>query len=131
MIGSAYGFTSPVKTFAETLYFEAEMKRGDKLNLPKVEELAVYLVSGGIKLQGQAVSPYGMAVQEDNVTATIECTADARIAIVDGEKMPPRFIEWNFVSSRKERIEQAKDDWRSGRFPLVSGDEKECIPLPE
>ena len=131
MIGSAYGFASPVKTFAETLYVEADMKRGDKVHLPNAEELAVYVVSGGIMLLGQAIASYSMVILEDNATAAIEATADARVAIIGGEKMPPRFMEWNFVSSRRERIEQAKNDWRSGRFPLVTGDEKEFIPLPE
>ena len=131
MIGSAYGFTSPVKTFAETLYVEADIKRGDKLHLPNAEELAVYVVSGGVTLLGQTIFSYSMAVLGDNVTTDIEAAADARIAIIGGEKMPPRFIEWNFVSSRRERIEQAKDDWRCGRFPLVIGDEEEFIPLPE
>ena len=131
MIGSAYGFASPVKTFAETLYVEADMKRGDKVHLPNAEELAVYVVSGGIMLLGQAIASYSMVILEDNTTAAIEATADARVAIIGGEKMPPRFMEWNFVSSRRERIEQAKNDWRSGRFPLVTGDEKEFIPLPE
>ncbi len=131
MIGSAYGFASPVKTFAETLYVEADMKRADKVHLPNAEELAVYVVSGGIMLLGQAIASYSMVILEDNTTAAIEATADARVAIIGGEKMPPRFMEWNFVSSRRERIEQAKNDWRSGRFPLVTGDEKEFIPLPE
>ena len=134
MIGSAYGFASPVKTFAETLYVEADMKQGDqgdKVYLPNAEELAVYVVSGGIMLLGQAIASYSMVILEDNTTAAIEATADARVAIIGGEKMPPRFMEWNFVSSRRERIEQAKNDWHSGRFPLVTGDEKEFIPLPE
>ena len=131
MMGSAYGFTSPVKTFAETLYAEAHMKRGDRLPLPDAEELAVYVVSGNIVLQGRELPSYSMGVLADNVSAIIEATADARIAIIGGEKIPQRFIEWNFVSSRKARIERAKEDWRTGNFPIVPGDEKEFIPLPE
>ena len=58
----------------------------------------------------------------------IEATSESRIALIGGEKMSKRYIEWNFISSRKERIEQAKQDWRDGNFPKVLGDEKEFIP---
>ena len=61
----------------------------------------------------------------------LEAAEDARIALVVGENLGPRFIEWNFVSSRKARIEQAKQDWLAGRFPTVPGDDKGFIPLPE
>ena len=61
---------------------------------------------------------------------SVEATADTRLALVGGESFGKRHIEWNFVSSRKERIERAKDDWEAGRFPKVPGDEKEFIPLP-
>ena len=131
MMGSAYGLNSPVKTFAETVYVEAAMNSGNLLPLPNAEQLAVYIVSGSVRLQGQDISSHTMVILEDNTTATIQANADARVAIIGGEKMPKRFIEWNFVSSRKERIEQAKDDWQAGRFPKVVDDEKEFIPLPE
>ena len=60
----------------------------------------------------------------------IESTADSRVALIGGEKIGKRFIEWNFISSRKERVEQAKRDWQAGNFPKVVGDEDEFIPLP-
>ncbi|MEM9103584.1 MAG: pirin family protein [Pseudomonadota bacterium] len=131
MMGSAYGLTSPVKTFAETLYVEAHLKPGQTLTLPKVEEQAIYVASGNIRIEQEHLETYNMAILENHSSNTvIEAVTDAQIAIIGGEKMPKRFIEWNFVSSRKERIEQAKDDWKNQRFPKVPGDEEEFIPLP-
>lgn len=129
MMGSAYGVTSPVRTFAETLYAEAHMQPGDRLELPMAEELAIYVASGSIFVAGEEVPQYSMAVLESEPLLTAH--TESRIAIIGGEKMPARFIEWNFVSSRKERIEQAKQGWRDGKFPKVVGDEEEFIPLPE
>jgi len=132
MIGSAYGVTSPVITFAETLYLEADMQSGQSLVLPDgVEERAVYVVSGELR-QGDTIMPeHSMAVlaHRDNISLT--ATAEARIALIGGETLTDRHIWWNFVSSRKGRIEQAKADWREGRFPKVFQDEVEFIPLPE
>ncbi len=130
MMGSAYGFTSPVKIFADTLYLKAKMKKGDSLSTPNSEQLAIYVVSGEVKIEDKVVSAYEMAILEDKQVATLYASQDSLIAIVGGEKMPKRYIEWNFVSSRKERIEQAKQDWQGLRFPKVPGDEEEYIPLP-
>lgn len=129
MMGSAWGHTSPVKTFTETLYAEAHLQALDRLPLPEAEQLAVYVAKGSISIAGEEVPRHSMAVLDEraNVTAATE----SRIAIIGGEKMPNRFIEWNFVSSRRQRIEQAKQDWRNGKFPKVVGDEEEFIPLPE
>ena len=131
MMGSAYSVTSPVKTFAATLYVDAHMQQGKKLDLPQVEELAVYVVSGAITLSSETVSQYSMIVLEDSTAATLEATEETQIAIIGGDKMSQRFMEWNFVSSRKERIEQAKTHWHQGRFPKVPEDKDEYIPLPE
>ena len=130
MMGSAYGFISPVKTFAETLYLEAHMLQGQSLQLPVCEEMAVYVAGGEIDIDGQKVGQYNMAVFDNDCSANVHAIADACIAIIGGESMPERYIEWNFVSSRKERIAQAKQDWVARRFPLVVGDEEEYIPLP-
>jgi redox-sensitive bicupin YhaK (pirin superfamily) len=132
MMGSAYGLLSPVKTFTQTLYIEAHLNQKAELPLPIAEELAVYVVAGTIHIADQEVSQYHMAVlDQSNAEIKIVASDDAHIAIIGGKKMSPRFIEWNFVSSRKERIEQAKNAWRQGHFPKVCGDEEEFIPLPE
>ncbi len=130
MMGSAYGVTSPVKTFADTLYVEAHLRAGQRITLPEAAERAVYVAQGQVKIDASEASELSMAVLSSKPGIVLEAVEDARIALIGGENVGPRFIEWNFVSSRKERIEQAKRDWRERRFPLVTGDEDEFIPLP-
>ena len=130
MMGSAYGLTSPVKTFAETLYIEAALNKGQSLQLPSTQERGLYVAKGQIEINQQPLYSYHMAVLS-SAELTIKATVDnTRIALIGGETLGQRFIDWNFVSSRKERIEKAKDDWRNGRFAKVPGDEEEFIPLP-
>ena len=128
LIGSAYGLTSPVKTFYQTLYLEAELQAGQSLVLPDSPERGLYLVSGAVQLQDTKLEAHQLlvlgAVKGVRLTATEPC----RLALIGGEAIGSRFMEWNFVSSRKERIEQAKQDWREGCFPPVPGDEGEFIP---
>lgn len=131
MMGTAYGVTSPVKTYAETLYVEARLKPGEKLTLPEAEERAVYVASGTLMAGDTEIPEYSMAVFSAQTGVELTATQEARIAVIGGEHMGQRFIEWNFVSSRKERIEQAKADWRAQRYPKVPGDEEEFIPLPD
>jgi redox-sensitive bicupin YhaK (pirin superfamily) len=130
MIGSAYGVTSPVKTFAETLYVEARLQPGQTLLLPEAEERAVYVASGSLRARDDVIPEHAMAVFSPEKSVVLEAVSESRIGIIGGERMSPRFIEWNFVSSRKARIEQAKADWQAQRFPKVPGDEEEFIPLP-
>lgn len=130
MMGSAWGMRSPVKSFSPIVYAEATLKAGQTLATPEAGQLAVYTASGHLKIAGQEVAPFTLAVLQDGMQATVEAVEDAKVAFIGGEYLGERFIEWNFVSSRKQRIEQAKDDWREGRFPLVPGDEEEFIPLP-
>jgi len=130
MMGSAYGLTSPVKVFADTLYIEAALTRGQSLPLPAAEERGLYVASGQLELNGQLIDTCHMAVLEPGEAVITAVSDDCRIAVVGGEHMGQRFIDWNFVSSRAERIEQAKADWREQRFPKVPGDEEEYIPLP-
>ena len=131
LMGEAYGISSPVKTYAETLYIEAAMSKGQTLLLPQAEERGLYVVEGQIKINDTLLDQFNMAVLT-SVESTIKATQDnSKIALIGGEQLGKRFIDWNFVSSRKERIEQAKDDWRHQRFDKVPGDEEEFIPLPE
>lgn len=130
MMGSAYGLQSPVKTFAETLYIEAALTKGQSLTLPHSAERGLYVANGQLEVNQQTLDTFHMAVlgsAEITITATQDKT---RIAMIGGETFSKRYIDWNFVSSRKERIEQAKDDWRNQRFPKVIGDEDEFTPLP-
>lgn len=131
MMGTAFGVTSPVRAFADTLYVEANLHTGQTIALPDAEERAVYVAQGSLKAQGTAIPEHSMAILADVAGVVLEAAEESRIVIIGGEHLGERFIEWNFVSSRKERIEQAKRDWKQGRFPKVPGDEIEFIPLPE
>jgi redox-sensitive bicupin YhaK (pirin superfamily) len=130
MMGSAFGVTSPVKQFSETLYLEADLRAGQSLALPAAPERALYVVSGEMQAESTVLPELSMTVFADQPGIVVTAVTDARIALIGGAPVGDRFIEWNFVSSRRERIEQAKEDWRAGRFPLVPGDEEEFIPLP-
>lgn len=130
MMGSAFGATSPVKVFAQTLYVEAELQPGQRIAVPDAPERAVYVAQGAIHAGDTTVPEHAMAVLRPGTGRVLEAHAPSRVAIIGGANPGPRFIDWNFVSSRKERIEQAKRDWREGRFPKVPGDETEFIPLP-
>lgn len=131
MMGSAYGASSPVRIFADTLYVEAHLKAGQRLLLPNASERAVYVAQGALKAHDVAIPEHALAILTQLPGVVVEATEESRIALIGGEPMGKRFIDWNFVSSRKERIEQAKSDWREGRFPKVPGDDVEFIPLPE
>jgi len=128
MIGSAYGITSPVRQFSETLYLEAILEAGQSLTLPEAPERAVYVVSGALRAHGSELHTHTMTVFSSEPGIFITATEDSRIAIIGGEPLGKRSIEWNFVSSSKARIDQAREDWRAGRFAKVVGDEEEFIP---
>lgn len=131
MLGSAYGVTSPVKTFAETLYVEARLQAGQRLLVPDVAERAVYVAGGAVEINGELVPEFALATLDKASGLEIIAKQSSRIAIIGGENIGHRYVWWNFVSSRKPRIEQARQDWAEGRFPQVPGDEAEFIPLPE
>lgn len=130
MMGSAFGVTSPVRTFAETLYLEATLEKGQSITLPDVEERAVYVVSGQLKARDTDISEHDMAIFSQSADIVLTAAEPSRIAVIGGERLGHRYIEWNFVSSRKERIEEAKKQWQAGEFPKVAGDVEEFIPLP-
>ncbi|MDX1598043.1 MAG: pirin family protein [Marinobacter sp.] len=130
MMGSAYGMTSPVRLFSDTLYVEAHLQPGQTLTLPEAEERAVYVASGALKAQDTDMPAHSMTIFANHPGIAVTAVEESRIALIGGEPLGKRFIEWNFVSSRKERIEQAKNDWTEGRFDKVPGDEEEFIPLP-
>lgn len=131
LIGDAYGLVSPVKTYSDTLYVEADLQAGQRLELANAEERAVYVAKGQLKLKDKVINQYDMVVLSEAEGVVIEATENSRIALIGGKNLGPRFIEWNFISSRKERIEQAKQQWLAGQFPKVPEDEVEFIPLPK
>mgnify|MGYP002713031343 CR=1 FL=1 len=132
MMGSAYGLTSPVRTLSPTLYLEAGLTAGQSLRLPNpVAERGLYLVEGELQIADTRLPRFSMSLLAASQEVTIQARQDSRIALIGGDPVGPRHIWWNFVSSRKQRIEQAKDDWRQGRFAKIAADAEEFIPLPE
>ena len=130
LIGSAFGATSPVATLSQTLYLMLGCAAGAELVLPDAApERALYGVDAGFELDGQSVPPFTLAVLEPGRTPRLRAPAACRVALVGGAPLGPRFIVWNFVSSRRERIVRAQDDWAAQRFDPVPG-ETEFIPLP-
>ena len=132
LIGQAYGVQSPVKTFAKTLYIETYLIAGQSLTLPDgVDERAIYVVKGKLTANKSIINEHSMAVLHGGQTVRVTAERDTHLVVIGGEQLTKRHIWWNFVSSRKERIEQAKNDWQAGDFPNVPGDEFEFIPLPK
>lgn len=132
VMGAAYGGTSPVKQYSKTLYIDAAMNESSSLPVPTdVEERGIYVLQGKIALNGTSYDAGQLLVLRPNDEITIKAEKKSRLLIMGGDAFnEPRYIWWNFVSSRKERIEQAKQDWRGGKFDLVPTDAKEFIPLP-
>lgn len=133
LAGSAYGQTSPVKTFAPLFYADVVMPAGYELPLPDEHaERAAYVIEGSVTCGDIKIEARRMVVFAAGAKATLRATTDARIVLLGGAPLDgERHIWWNFVSGSKARIEQAKRDWKEGRFPKVPGDESEAIPLPE
>lgn len=130
LMGSAYGVTSPVRTFSETLYVEAHMRPGDVLDLPEVEERAIYIASGELQAKEDVLPQCNLAVFAAGPGVQVTANRESRIAIIGGSDIGERFMDWNFASSRRERVAQAKKDWQERRFAPVVGDEEEFIPYP-
>ncbi|TGY88251.1 pirin family protein [Marinicauda algicola] len=138
ILGTAYGHRSPVEVHSPTVYIHAEAEAGARFDLPEGhEELAVYVVNGEIELSGESVKAGQMGVLAEAGPAPVAARTASRIMVLGGAALGPRFIEWNFVATRQDRIEQAKADWRESiangftntRFSQARG-EHEYIPLP-
>ena len=132
IVGTAFGVTSPVKTFSPMFYLDAPLAENASFDLPPDHpERAVYVVSGEIEVARQKLREGQMLVLPAGGDIPIRAIRMSRIVLLGGEPLKEsRFIWWNFVSSSQARIEQAKVDWKTGRFPPVPG-ETEFIPLPE
>jgi redox-sensitive bicupin YhaK (pirin superfamily) len=130
--GKFLGVSSPVVTGWDTLFADVTLAAGARLPLDAdTEERAVYLISGEVEIAGDRFAAGQLLVFKPGDRITVTAATPARLAVVGGAAMDgPRHIWWNFVSSRKDRIEQAKADWKAGRFEIVPG-ETEFIPLPE
>ena len=130
--GTLFGQRSPVETLSDLFYAAATLTPGASLLLDAEHaERAAYLLDGAVEIDGRAFAPGRLLVFAPGRALTIRATAAARLLLLGGEPLDgPRHLWWNFVASRQERIEQAREDWKKGRFAPVPG-ESEFIPLPE
>jgi redox-sensitive bicupin YhaK (pirin superfamily) len=131
--GALFGARSPLATTSETLFADAVLAEDATLSFDAdYEERAVYVVSGRIDIAGDAFDGGRLLVFRPGDRITITASQPSRVTLVGGAALDgPRHVWWNFVSSRRERIEQAKAEWKAGRFDTVPGDAAEFIPLPE
>lgn len=130
--GELLGLRSPVATLGETLYADVRLDAGARLAVPTAcEERALYLSSGRVSVDGHPFAPGRLVVLKPGAVIDVAADEAARLMLLGGAPLDgPRHVWWNFVSSRRERIEQAKADWKAERFAAVPG-ETEFIPLPE
>ena len=132
IVGRMDGLAAPVKTLSEMIYAEIAMPPGTRYRVPSEQiERAFYLIAGEVTVDGQPFGPSELVILKPHAEIVLASAQGARLVLVGGEPFPEqRFIYWNFVSSRADRIEQAKADWRERRFAAVPG-EQEFIPLPQ
>ncbi|QKV18900.1 pirin family protein [Oricola thermophila] len=133
LIGSFHGVSSPVTQFSETLYVDVTLAPGGEIEIPAdAEERAVYVVEGEIDIAGDIFAPDRLLVFRPGDRIVVRSERGASFMLFGGASLGSRrYIWWNFVSSSRERIEQAKEEWKSRCFDIVPGDEEEFIPLPE
>jgi redox-sensitive bicupin YhaK (pirin superfamily) len=129
--GAAFGVKSPVKTHSPLFYLHWTLDAGTTAQLPRdYSERAAYVVAGKVEIGGQSLESGQMAVFSKAVDVVLTATEPSIVMALGGESVGERHIDWNFVSSSPERIEQAKADWRAGRMKLPDLDHGEFIPLP-
>jgi len=130
--GNAYGLQNDVRTHSPLFYLHVELLPGARFGLPREhEERGIYIVRGSIEVAGKTYIHGQMVVFHKGSDPVIVAKEQSSLMVLGGEPLGERFIWWNFVSSRRERIEQAKEDWKQGRIILPPNDNHEFIPLPE
>lgn len=132
IIGSLWGRTAPTTVHSPTIYAEIALAPGGSVPIDaEADERAVILVEGEASIAGQELAPYALHVLRPGAALTLGSTGGGRVMLLGGGAFArPRHVWWNFVHSRRDAIDQARDDWVHGRFPPVPGDEDEFIPLP-
>ena len=132
LVGEAFGKISPVKTFSRTLYLDVALAAGQPFTLPPLaEQMAVYPVDGDLLVDGEPLAMHSLATLAPGASVRLSAGKATRLVVIGGDALDAhRFMWWNFVSSRKDRILQASDDWAAQAMGEVPG-ETEFIPLPE
>ncbi|NGO50947.1 pirin family protein [Allomesorhizobium camelthorni] len=133
VMGSLSGIRSPVRTDTDTLYADIRLAPGARISIPAdAEERAIYVLDGTVTISGDEFPSDRLLVFRPGDEILVASKQGAHFMLFGGASLgSKRYIWWNFVSSSKERIEQAKHEWKTGRFDIVPGDEEEFIPLPE
>jgi len=133
IMGSLWGASAPATTYAGTIYADIELASGASVPIDaEADERAIYLAMGQASIDGWELEPQTLYVLRPGIAATLRSASGGRVMLCGGEAFTtPRHVWWNFVSSDRDRINQAKEDWKAGLFPKVPGDDKEFIPIPE
>jgi redox-sensitive bicupin YhaK (pirin superfamily) len=130
--GEAFGARAGVKTFSPIFYLHCELAPGGSAEAPnEYSERAAYIAEGEVECEGATYHAGQMIVFAAGAPGVVRSERGATVMLLGGEPLGPRFVEWNFVSSSQDRIEQAKADWRAGRMKLPDADNQEFIPLPD
>jgi redox-sensitive bicupin YhaK (pirin superfamily) len=131
LIGEAYGLRSPVFAPCPTLYLECHLQAGATLALPRdADELGVFVISGQVEVGGDTIDQHQLAILDTSRLESLNAPDSSHFVVIGGQPQGKRHIYWNFVSTSREKIEQAKRDWQRGSFPPVPG-ETGFIPLPD
>ena len=132
IMGSLWGKAAPTTTHAGTIYADLVLDPGATIPIDAAaEERAIYLAMGEATLEGTPLEPQTLYVLRPGIAATLRSASGGRAMLCGGDAFTtPRHVWWNFVSSRRDRIEQARRDWNTGAFPKVPGDDQEWIPIP-
>jgi hypothetical protein len=133
IMGSLWGAASPVTCHSETIYADVQLAPGGAMPIdPEADERAVYLAEGEASLDGLRLDPLTLYVLRPGTRATLRSERGAHVMLCGGAPLDgPRHVWWNFVSSNRDRIRQAREDWKAGRFALPPDDDREWIPIPE
>ncbi len=130
--GRAYGLKNEVKTHSPLFYLHVVLEKGTRFGLPGgYPERGVYVAKGGVEVAGRFYAPGQLLVFSPGADPVIIARESTTLMLLGGEPLGERYIWWNFVSSRRERIEQAKADWQEGRILLPPTDNTEFVPLPQ
>jgi redox-sensitive bicupin YhaK (pirin superfamily) len=133
LMGSLWGKTAATTQHAATIYADLKLDAGASVPIEAdADERAVLLVEGEADLDGQPLEMFGLTILAPGQPMVLRGSKASRLMLLGGEAFAtPRHVFWNFVSSSHDRIQQAKEDWKAGNFPIVPGDEEEYIPIPD
>ena len=132
LMGTLWGATADTPCHSPTIYADIELSGGSIPIDSVADERAVMLVGGEAELDGEPIEPFALYLLRPGHTPRLSSAGNARLMLMGGQAFTtPRHVFWNFVSSSRDRINQAKDDWKAMRFPLIPGDDQEFIPLPD